>query len=220
MMDFAMVVFSFSALALLFGLVLFPFRSKRPKARRIMLYSVLGLFGSFGVVIYATNKETDRRGFSSVGAMQEADKAGISDPAAWAKVEVERRAADEAAKAAAEAARASAEAARLAAAAAEEKRCRAELSCWAEKFKIDASVACRPAVESLARIDFKWMDGFLEPKFSHYGWMNKESGSLRYIGDKIQLQNGFGAWIRHTYVCVYDPSAKVVLDVSATPGKI
>jgi hypothetical protein len=98
--------------------------------------------------------------------------------------------------------------------------CRKTLACWAEKHTADAAVRCRGPVEMLAKNNFEWTDGMLEPKFSHYRWKNQATGEVTYIGDKIKYQNGFGAWIIHTYECDLDASGQKVTDVRASPGQI
>ncbi|MFN3891960.1 MAG: hypothetical protein ACK4MV_16315 [Beijerinckiaceae bacterium] len=96
--------------------------------------------------------------------------------------------------------------------------CRGSLECWAERSFASATTACRPQVEQLAKLDFKWNDGWTEPKFSHYRWRDKDKGVVTYIGDRISYQNGFGAWVRHTYECDYDAGKRTVLEVRARPG--
>jgi hypothetical protein len=81
-------------------------------------------------------------------------------------------------------------------------------------------VRCRDPIERLAKNDFEWTDGILEPKFSHYRWRDEAKGELTYIGDKIKYQNGFGAWIHHTYQCDLDSSGERVMDVRAAPGRL
>jgi hypothetical protein len=98
--------------------------------------------------------------------------------------------------------------------------CRKTLQCWGEKHTADAAVRCRRPVEMLAKNNFEWTDGVLEPKFSHYRWKNQATGEVTYIGDKIKYQNGFGAWIFHTYECDLDPTGQKVTDVRASPGQI
>jgi hypothetical protein len=98
--------------------------------------------------------------------------------------------------------------------------CLADLKCWGEKHVIAASVRCDDAVERLAKYSHKWTDGLLEPKFSHYRWKNRATGVVTYIGDKIQFQNGFGAFQNHIYECDFDPRSEEVLDVRARPGRL
>lgn len=101
-----------------------------------------------------------------------------------------------------------------------EAQCRADLRCIGERLSIEAGIACRRWVERLAKNDFQWTDGWLETKFSHYRWKIKTKGIVTYIGDKIKYQNGFGAWIRHTYECDFDTESKRIVDVRAKPGQL
>jgi hypothetical protein len=84
----------------------------------------------------------------------------------------------------------------------------------------NATVRCRPWVERLAKNDFEWTDGRLEPKFSHYQWKDQKAGVVTYVGDKIKYQNGFGAWVHHIYECDLDARGEQVLDVRAQPGRL
>lgn len=98
--------------------------------------------------------------------------------------------------------------------------CRQDLGCWANKQTATVISQCREPVEQLAQYDFKWTDGILEPKFTHYRWKNKKAGEVTHLGDSIQYQNGFGAWIRHTYECDIDPSGQFATAVRARPGRL
>lgn len=62
-------------------------------------------------------------------------------------------------------------------------------------------VACERAVEALARWDYEWTGGWLKDRFP----LVSTSGEfLLLAGNSIKLQNGFGAWRRVGYVCMYD----------------
>jgi len=98
--------------------------------------------------------------------------------------------------------------------------CMKDLQCWGDRHTGAAGVYCDDKVESLASYSARWTDGMLEPKFSHFRWLNKDQGTLTFIGDKIELQNGFGAWQNHIYECDYNPATKQVMDVRARPGRL
>jgi len=98
--------------------------------------------------------------------------------------------------------------------------CKKTLQCWGDRHSISAGVRCQRYVEKLAKFSHKWTDGVLEPKFSHFRWKNQSTGVVTFIGDKVQFQNGFGAWQNHIYECDFDPSAEQVLDVRARPGQL
>jgi hypothetical protein len=103
---------------------------------------------------------------------------------------------------------------------AEAEACKKDLQCWGDKHTVMAGFRCDSHVEKLAKYDFQWTDGFLEPKFSRFRWKSKESGIITYIGDKIRFQNGFGAWQNYVYECDLDPISQVVRDVRARPGRL
>jgi len=92
--------------------------------------------------------------------------------------------------------------------ASKEKACRNDLRCWAEKHALGAERACRPLIESMARFDFEWTDGWLGNKLTKFRWQSRGAGSVSYWGDQIKLQNGFGAWRRMKYRCIYNPATE------------
>jgi len=105
-------------------------------------------------------------------------------------------------------------------AAKEELACRKELNCIAEKFSMTVPSLCAPAIERLAKFTVKWTDSWSETKFSHYKWKNQSRGIVTYIGDKIQFQNGFGAYQNYVYECDFDTRKKQPLYVRAEPGRL
>jgi hypothetical protein len=102
----------------------------------------------------------------------------------------------------------------------DEATCRKDLKCWAEEKLVSASVYCKAPVESLGKYKAKWTDGTFDMKFSRYRWKNQEQGIVTYIGDKIEYQNGFGAYQPHIYECDFNPATEKVLDVRASPGRL
>lgn len=104
--------------------------------------------------------------------------------------------------------------------AAEEAACKADLQCWGDKNLIRATFACVPEVERHAKYSHKWVDGTLEPKFERFRWANKEHSVLTFLGDKVQFQNGFGAYQNVSYQCDYDPVAGRVLAVRTAAGRL
>ncbi len=102
-----------------------------------------------------------------------------------------------------------------------EEQCKKDLKCLAEKNFGGATVYCSSYIEKLAKYDFKWTDsGWLEQKFSHFRWKDKEKGVITYIGDKAMFQNGFGAWQNHIYECDFSTNDEKVLDIRVRPGRI
>ena len=81
-----------------------------------------------------------------------------------------------------------------------------------EKYNIDGGVQCQKAIPKLAKYAYKWTDGFLEQKFAYYKQIIEEAGVLTLVGDKVQFQNGFGAWAPTKYWCSYDVRTDSVID--------
>jgi hypothetical protein len=152
-------------------------------------------------------------GFSSVTEYRTAKAAGFNDAATYQAHQKEE-----------------AEKARLAKAAKDEEdrkqkeaaeaACKTDLQCWGNKYSVEAAVTCQPIIERMAKWSYKWTDGMLEPKFSHFRWKDKGRGTVTYIGDKLQLQNGFGAWGNVIYECDYSPATDKVVDVRVHQGRI
>lgn len=103
--------------------------------------------------------------------------------------------------------------------AAEEAKCKDNLQCWGDKNAASADVYCKAPIEHMAKYSAKWTNsGAFELRFSQYRWLNQASGMLTYLGDKVQFQNGFGAYQNYRYECDIDPATNQVLDVRAEEG--
>ena len=97
---------------------------------------------------------------------------------------------------------------------AERAQCRQNLQCWADEAKSFAEVYCADPIERLANYSARWTDSWLESKFDRIAWADQDQGHIRYIGDKAEFQNGFGAWKRVTYYCDVDVENERVIDVA------
>ncbi|MBH3308907.1 hypothetical protein MXB02_10000 [Pseudomonas mosselii] len=98
--------------------------------------------------------------------------------------------------------------------------CKKDLQCWGDKQGIAAGVYCKDPVTKLGKYSARWTDGMLEPKFSRFRWLDQKAGTLTFIGDKIEFQNGFGAFQKHIYECDFNPANNQVLAVRAEPGQL
>lgn len=97
---------------------------------------------------------------------------------------------------------------------------KSKLECAGDKNLAAADVFCPPQIERLASYTVKWTDsGFFEQKFSGYRWRNEAGGEVTYVGDKVQFQNGFGAYVPMIYECDVSADGKV-LDVRARQGSL
>ena len=91
---------------------------------------------------------------------------------------------------------------------AEDVVCRHNLQCWGNKHHVNATVTCQYIIEGMARYAHEWTDTWLESKFPRFVWDDKEAGTLKYGGNKVRFQKGFGAWQNMSYWCTYDPSTE------------
>jgi len=103
---------------------------------------------------------------------------------------------------------------------AETENCKKDLQCWFEKTMPDASYPCQKSIEKRAKHSLKWTDGTFETKFSRMSWKDKDKGIINIIGDKVEFQNGFGAWTNMIYACTYDPNTQQVVDVLIDEGRL
>jgi|GEM_PF-2006935 len=102
----------------------------------------------------------------------------------------------------------------------EANACRNDVVCWADKHSAAASIRCEPLIERSANFTMEWTDRWLERKFSHMRWQDREAGVITFIGDRARFQNGFGAWQNVIYECYYDTENDVVLDIDVRPGRL
>jgi hypothetical protein len=95
--------------------------------------------------------------------------------------------------------------------------CRRDLKCWADEHEIWAQVKCQKEIARLAKYDLKWTNTGLGNSsiFTRVKWKDQDAGQITYIGDRVQFQNGFGAFEHHNYTCDFDPGTRTVLNVTA-----
>ena len=100
----------------------------------------------------------------------------------------------------------------------DEAKCKFDLQCWADRHFMAATTQCQKPIEKMAKYNHKWTNGPLEPKFSRRKWFDAEKLHISYLGDKITLQNGYGAWDNQKYSCVFDTLTNTVIKVGVLHG--
>jgi hypothetical protein len=105
-------------------------------------------------------------------------------------------------------------------AAARDAECRQDIQCWGSRNSFKAAIPCAEKVEQLAQNSHQWTDSLLESKFHRFRWVDQNAGIVRYIGDRVQFQNGFGAWVNHQYFCDFNTEYGFVVDQGAAPGRL
>ena len=97
--------------------------------------------------------------------------------------------------------------------------CLLDLQCTMKEMNVEASVQCPRNIARLAKFDHKWTDSTFDLKFTHGRW--KQKGKvITMIGDKLQMQNGFGAWQNMVYECDMDIIGKQALEVRVQAGRL
>lgn len=94
-----------------------------------------------------------------------------------------------------------------------------DIKCLGNKGYIHATGYCKRHIEKLSTNDFKWTDGILSSMFSSFQWLDKEHGTITYIGDKIKFQNENGVFINMVYSCDVLATGTVI-SVRTKPGKL
>jgi hypothetical protein len=166
-----------------------------------------GLVSLGGLGVYLTHRDKVAR----VDAIQkraaearrrEAEAHGpLTDEEAYQKRHAEQLAALDAAQAA--------EDARIAKQKAD-AACRQDVACWSKPFLIDAEVKCARKVENLAQYQYEWTNSiFGESKFLDPVWTDANHKTFVLAGHAIKMQNGFGAWKKVAYLCVFDPATGI-----------
>lgn len=103
----------------------------------------------------------------------------------------------------------------------ESSRCsRDDLQCRGNDGSLSAASNCARAIEKLAAHSVKWTDGALQPKFSHFRWRDKQQGIVTIVGDRAEVQNGFGAFTPVVYECDLAGDDRTVLEVRVTEGRL
>jgi hypothetical protein len=98
--------------------------------------------------------------------------------------------------------------------------CKASLDCWANRETVIALMLCKQNIVRFANYDIRWTAERFGEVLPKYKWADRDNGIVRYFGDSVQLQNGFGAWQNYLYSCDFDPSTQKLVDVRAEPGKL
>jgi len=85
-----------------------------------------------------------------------------------------------------------------------------------DKFGTRAAIECGSGTDDylrrVAKYKFQWDEmGWLSSKFNSYRTVVPEPGVMRYVSNKVSLQNGFGAFERMTMTCDYDTRQSKVL---------
>jgi hypothetical protein len=97
---------------------------------------------------------------------------------------------------------------------------KSDLQCRGGNTLGSAEVYCSAHIERRAQHAVRWTDSFLEPRFSRFRWRDPLAGEITYIGNKVEFQNGFGAFTPIIYECDLASDEKTVLGVRVQEGRL
>lgn len=103
---------------------------------------------------------------------------------------------------------------------ASEETCRQDLQCWGKKSIGFAENRCKEPIEKQALHSIRWDDDWSHPMFARLAWHDQAAGVITFMGDRVEFQNGFGAFTRFTYACDYDTALKTVVEVRTFEGRL
>ena len=108
----------------------------------------------------------------------------------------------------------------LAASEAKESACRNDVKCWGEKASSKVETDCIRRIEGHAQYQHKWDSSWLDPKLTPQMWSDKGAGIVVFTGNKILMQNGFGAWQRQRYFCTIDVNSQTLIGVEVRHDEV
>ena len=79
------------------------------------------------------------------------------------------------------------------------------------------TVACTQAIESIPQFASRWTNSLLESKWNQVAVVGDR---LVFGGDRLEVQNPFGAWVRHSYICDFNVSTEEADAVLLPKGAI
>lgn len=83
-----------------------------------------------------------------------------------------------------------------------------------------AESVCPKLVERMAKYGFQWVEGLTVFKIEPRHEKTEKSHLVKFFGDKVKFQNGFGAWSNMVYVCTFDLSQRKIVDVNVFKGRL
>lgn len=83
-----------------------------------------------------------------------------------------------------------------------------------------AEVFCEEPIERHARYGHRWTGGVVFDERFSVVRAAPDNSHVTYIGDKLQFQNGFGAWENMIYECDFDLDDDEVITVRVRPGRL
>lgn len=82
------------------------------------------------------------------------------------------------------------------------------------------SATCPPIIQELSKYDYKWTDTTFNLRFKSGGSKTADPNIVTYFGDRLQMQNGLGAWMNVIYYCDINLATGKIVDVRVEHGRL
>lgn len=173
----------------------------RPYMRATAKWAALLLPCTLIVTFMVRGQVASTNGYLSPDDWRLAIKQGVTDASEWRQsVEDQRR---------------SNEAIATLHAARKQAECRSSATCFVEASYSLAETQCVEEIEASATYGLKWENQFFQRKFSAAAWVSEQDGVVKLRGDRLRMENEYGAWGRAVYWCNYNASVGAVLEAGA-----
>ena len=94
-----------------------------------------------------------------------------------------------------------------------ESEARKERARLAKNDERNARVACIRGIdrhmEKTSIYEHKWAKGWLHDRFNAIGAHPQDNRIIMLGGNRLQVQNEYGAWVRVSYICEFDPRTRM-----------
>lgn len=100
------------------------------------------------------------------------------------------------------------------------EKCINSRKCIIDKYFGAVEASCSLVIQRMAKYSYEWTNGWTGFKFRAEPARVGDNLVVRFYGDKLRLQNGFGAWSNTAYSCDVDLLSGQIVDVDAWTGRL
>lgn len=102
----------------------------------------------------------------------------------------------------------------------EQEACLSSAQCLVDKYFGLAEARCPMYIERMAKYGVEWTDGWFGLKFKSTPYVVTDKPIVRFHGDSLKMQNGFGAWSNMVYSCDININTNKIVDFSVEKGRL
>lgn len=100
-----------------------------------------------------------------------------------------------------------------------EAACPTDPECQFKKQLPDLEAICEHLLKYSAKYDFRWNTGWFGQPWNAFGWTDATKTEMFVSGNKIEMKNGYGAWIPQNYSCTYNLAKKTITGLEVSPRR-